>query len=89
MYKIVFPKGRNEWVPKPILQERITHISLTCQKIYNTYGLTKDTQDLQDYDKPDTIPKNIATVERPLKDEVIAQHISRFPTQTLQQQMSQ
>ena len=46
-------------------------------------------QDMHNYEKPDTIPKNIAAIERPPKDEVIAIHLYRFPTQTLDQQISQ
>ena len=37
-------------------------------------------EELFDYDKPDFIPQNIASIERPPKQEVITQHISRFPT---------
>ena len=32
-------------------------------------------------DKPDSIPQNIASIERPSKELVLAQHISRFPAQ--------
>ena len=32
-----------------------------------------------DYDKLEFIPQNIASIERPPKQDIIAQHISRFP----------
>ena len=44
--------------------------------------LDKHRQELFDYDKPDCIPHNIASIERPSKQDVIAQFISRFPTQS-------
>ena len=44
--------------------------------------LHEDRQELFDYDKPDFIPQNIASIERPSKEQAIAQHISRFPTQS-------
>ena len=44
--------------------------------------MDRDKQKLFDYDTPDTIPQNIASVERPSKEQVIAQHISRFPAQS-------
>ena len=31
--------------------------------------------------KPDPISQNIASIERPSKEQIVAQHISRFPTQ--------
>ena len=39
-------------------------------------------QDMWDYNKSDTIPKNTAATKQPLKDEVVAKHLSRFPTQS-------
>jgi len=46
-------------------------------------------QDTLDFDMALTFPQNIATIERPPKDEVIAKHTSRFPKQPLQEQTSQ
>ena len=34
------------------------------------------------FDKPSTLPHNIATVDKPPKEQVIAAHTSRFPTKT-------
>ena len=44
--------------------------------------LDEHRQELFDYDKPHCIPHNIASIERRPKQDVIAQHISRFPTQS-------
>ena len=47
-------------------------------------------QDTQDYNKTLTSPQNIATTERPPKDEIIAKHTSRFfPTAIIREQTSQ
>ena len=35
-------------------------------------------------DKPSTLPHNIATVDKPPKEQVIATHISCFPKHTQQ-----
>ena len=43
--------------------------------------LNERRRELLDYDKPDSIPQNIASIERPSKEQVVAQHISRFSTQ--------
>ena len=44
--------------------------------------LHEDRQELFHYDKPDFIPQNIASIERSSKEQTVAQHISRFPTQS-------
>ena len=44
--------------------------------------LDEHRQELFYYDKPDCIPNNIASIERPPKQDVITQHISRYRTQS-------
>ena len=39
-----------------------------------------DKLDTMTFDKPSTLPHNIATVDKPPKEQVIAAHISRFRT---------
>ena len=60
------------------------------EKYENLYHIMEDVaqlrlnecrQELLDYDKPDSISQNIASIERPSKEQVVAQHISRFPAQ--------
>ena len=79
-YLIVFPKGRKSWVAKPILEEKdYTHLCHIMEDVVQL-RLDEHRQELFDYDKSDFIPQNIASIERPPKQEVITQHISRFPT---------
>ena len=44
------------------------------------FRLDDKRHDMIDYNTPSTIPHNIATIERPPKQDVIAQHTSRFPS---------
>ena len=67
---------------KPILEDKdYTHL---CHMMEDVVQLRLDEhrQELFDYDNPDCISHNIASIERPPKQDVIAQHISRFPTQS-------
>ena len=81
-YLITFPKGRKSWVAKPILEDKdYTHLVHMMEDVVHT-RMDRDKHELFDYDIPDTIPRNIASVERPSKEQVIAQHISRFPAQS-------
>ena len=52
---------------------------ITCTKDVAQLRLNERRRELLDYDKPDSIPQNIASIERPSKELVVAQHISRFP----------
>ena len=76
----MFLKGRKSWVAKPILEEKdYTHLCHIMEDVVQL-RLDEHRQELFDYDKPDFIPQNIASIERPLKQEVITQHTSSFPT---------
>ena len=79
-YLIVFLKGRKSWVAKPILEEK--DYTYLCHIMEDVAQLRLDEhqQELFDYDKPDFMPQNIASIERPPKQEVITQHTSRFST---------
>ena len=62
---------------KPILEEdHLYHMMEDKAQL----RLSERRRELLDYDKPDSIPRNIASIERPSK-ELVAQHISRFPAQ--------
>ena len=41
-----------------------------------------DKLDTMKFDKLNTLPHNITTVDKPPKEQVIATHILRFPTKT-------
>ena len=54
--------GSNTWVAKPILEDKdYTHLTHMLQD--TLYLRTHRQQDMQNYEKPDTIPKNIAVME--------------------------
>ena len=81
-YLVVFPKGRKLWVAKPILEGKdYTHLCHMMEDVL-LLRLDKHQQELFDYDKPDCIPHNIASIEQPPKQGVIAQHNFRFPNQS-------
>ena len=63
---------------KPILEEdHLYHMMEDKAQL----RLSERRRELLDYDKPDSIPQNIASLERPSRELLVAQHISRFPTQ--------
>ena len=67
---------------KPILEDKnYTHLTHMLHDI-TQLRLHGDKKDTVKFDKPSTLPHNIATVDRPPKEQVIATHISCFPTQT-------
>ena len=73
--------GSISWVVKPILEDKdYTHL---CHMMEDVVQLRLDEhqQELHvfDYDKLEFIPQNIASIERSPKQDIIAQHISRFP----------
>lgn len=70
---------------KPILEDKdYTHLHHMMEDIVQL-RLNEHRQELFDYDKPDFIPQNIASTDRPSKDQLVTQHISRFPTQSQSQ----
>ena len=66
---------------KPILEEKkYDHLYYMMEDVAQL-RLNERRRELLDYDKPDSIPQNIASIEHPSKELVVAQHISRFPAQ--------
>ena len=81
-FKLLFPKGRKAWVAKPILEsKKYIHLTYMLDDIVEL-RLHGDKLDTMTFDKPSTLPHNIATVDKPPKEQVIAAHTSRFPTKT-------
>ena len=77
---MTFPKGRKAWIAKPILEDKdYKHLRHMMEDIIQ-FRLDDKRHDMIDYDTPSTIPYNIATIEWPPKQDVIAQHTSRFPS---------
>ena len=83
-YSIVFPKGRKSWIAKPILEAKdYTHLTHIMEDVIQ-FRLDDKTHDMIDYDTPSTIPCNIATIDRPPKEDIILRHKSRFPSHSQQ-----
>ena len=70
---------------KPILEEKkydhLYHMNDMMKDIAQLQ-LNEQRRELLNYDKPDSIPQNIARIEHPSKEQIVAQHISRFPVQS-------
>ena len=51
--------------------------------------ISDNRHDMQEYNLPDSIPKNIASVQKPSKEDVIQAHITRFKhTQLIASQLT-
>ena len=62
-FKVVFPKGKKAWVAKPILEDKdCTHLIQMLDYVVQLrlYG---DELDTVKFDKPCTLPHNIATID--------------------------
>ena len=67
---------------KPILEEKkYDHLYHMMEDVAQL-PLNEHRRELLNYDKPDSIPQNIASIERPSKEQVVARHIYRFPVQS-------
>lgn len=74
-YNVVFPKGKKKWVVKPIMEDKsysfVKELMKEVLMYSNNRKRTKST-------KPSTIPKNIASLPKPSKDDIISKHKSRM-----------
>ena len=74
-YKVVFPKGCKKWVVKPVLEKKsFASVQLLMEGV-SSFDCDKSQQMPKHLGR---IPKNIAPIPRPSKDEVIAAHQSRM-----------
>ena len=79
-FKFLFPKGRKAWVAKPILESKeYIHLTYMLDDILQLQ-LHGNQLDIMTFDKPSTLPYNIAIVDKPPKEQVVATHTSCFPT---------
>ena len=77
-YRVAFPKGRKDWVAKPISEAKsYSYIANMMTRVVEVR--LSEPQDLfaSQISIP-PLPDNIAPVPRPPKDDVIAEHKSRF-----------
>ena len=75
LYKVVFPKARNRWVAKPILENKSYHFVADLMAATTAF---KTSEDRTTNSPQVTFPSNIAKLERPPKEHVIQSHISRL-----------
>ena len=81
-YNIVFPKGRKQWIARPLLESKsYSHLFSMMDDVIQL-RISDNRHDMQEYNLPDSIPKNIASVQKPSKEDVIQAHITRFQTHT-------
>ena len=72
----------NSVVVKLILESKTyTHLTYMLDDIV-LLRLCGDKLDIVKVNKPRALPHNIATVDKPPKEQIIAAHTSRFPTKT-------
>jgi hypothetical protein len=76
-YKVVFPKGRQSWVAKPVLERKSFAFIQNLMEDVMSFQNNKVQTSLV------SIPKNIAPTPRPNKVEVIAAHRSRMRKATV------
>ena len=76
--KARYVPGSISWVAKPILEDKdYTHLCHMMEDVVQ-FRLDEHWQELFKYDKLEFIPQNITSIERPPKQDIIAQHISRL-----------
>ena len=82
-YKLVFPKGQKKWVAKPVkTRKSYSFVEDLMEAVFSfedTKTDDKDTTDDEDNTTtPASIPKNIAPIPRPSREEIITAHKTRM-----------
>ena len=72
----MFPKGRKDWVAKPIRKEK--SYRYVYDMMHQVIKAKLEKKKLEEAKVPKKIPSNIAPTPRPQKDVIIARHKSRF-----------
>ena len=74
-YKVCFPKAHKRWVVKPITQKKsFDHLSVLLTKVLERCEAGNAVAD----PPPVVLPRNIASVPAPPKEDLITNHRSRF-----------
>lgn len=74
-YRYVFPKGMKDWVVKPVFEKKTKpHVAEMLSAVLESRATGEEPEPVA---VPD-LPKNIAPVPRPPKEELQARHASRF-----------
>lgn len=75
-FKVVFPKNRKAWVAKPIMEKKSFGF---VEELVNELQECHVSQiSLPQITVPASIPTNIASIEKPPKEDVIKAHMSRM-----------
>ena len=75
-FKVVFPKNRKAWVAKPIMEKKsFGFVKELVDEIQECYTSKIS---LPQIPVPASIPKNIASIDQPPKEDVIKAHMSRM-----------
>ena len=82
-YKLIYPKGRNEWVAKPITDAKsYDYINGMMARVVEARHSVPHELSRSAIKFP-SLPSNIAPVPRPPKDDIIHRHKSRFSNSQL------
>ena len=74
-YRYVYPKGMKDWVVKPVFKKKSKqHVRDMMHWVLESRATGED---IEEVEVPD-LPRNIAPVPRPPKEELLARHASRF-----------
>ena len=74
-FRYVYPKGTKDWVVKPVFEEKIKpHIMEMLCSVLEMQDTGEQPEEVQ---VPD-LPKNIAPIPHPPKEDFLARHVSRF-----------
>ena len=74
-YRYVYPKGMNDWVVKPVFEKKTKpHVAEMLHAVLESRALGNEPEQLE----VPQLPKNIAPVPWPPKEELLARHASRF-----------
>jgi len=74
-YIIVYPKGRKRWVVKKLLEDKdYTYLHALLDDVIEV----RQNPDRHTFEVPNNIPRNIALIEKPPKQQAVDAHITRF-----------
>ena len=77
-YNLAHSKGTNRWILKKIMEDKdYSHFDTQPDDVITLQQIPSRLH-IQNFEQPDSIPKNIAKSERPPKQEVIDAHITQF-----------
>ena len=74
-FRYVYPKGMKDWVVRPVFEEKTKpHVTEMLCSVLEMRDTGEEPEQVQ---VPD-LPKNIAPIPRPPKEDLLARHVSRF-----------